>query len=104
VPTITLEGDANGARHPSPASDADNVTGRYTHRLIGSGVGQNVPQGSGEPVRRKSASARRSRPAAPTAAERSRNCPRSQDFDGTSEIDPDCIRYPLGTDKLHSHS
>jgi pimeloyl-ACP methyl ester carboxylesterase len=40
VPTITLEGDANGAPHPDPASYAD----KYTHRLIAGGVGHNLPQ------------------------------------------------------------
>jgi pimeloyl-ACP methyl ester carboxylesterase len=44
VPTITLEGDANGAPHPDPASYADKFTGKYTHRLIAGGVGHNLPQ------------------------------------------------------------
>jgi pimeloyl-ACP methyl ester carboxylesterase len=44
VPTITLEGDANGAPHPDPASYADKFTGRYTHRLIAGGIGHNLPQ------------------------------------------------------------
>src|SRR5215211_5961530 len=44
VPTITLEGDANGAPHPDPTSYAEKFTGRYTHRLIAGGVGHNLPQ------------------------------------------------------------
>jgi pimeloyl-ACP methyl ester carboxylesterase len=44
VPTITLEGDANGAPHPDPAAYAEKFTGTYTHRLIAGGVGHNLPQ------------------------------------------------------------
>jgi pimeloyl-ACP methyl ester carboxylesterase len=44
VPAITLEGDANGAPHPDPASYAEKFTGRYTHSLIAGGVGHNLPQ------------------------------------------------------------
>jgi pimeloyl-ACP methyl ester carboxylesterase len=44
VPTVTLEGDANGAPHSDPASYATKFTGRYTHRLIPGGVGHNLPQ------------------------------------------------------------
>jgi pimeloyl-ACP methyl ester carboxylesterase len=44
VPTITLEGDANGAPHPDPASYRAKFTGRYEHRTITGGVGHNVPQ------------------------------------------------------------
>ena len=44
VPAITLEGDANGAPHPDPASYAEKFTGKHTHRLIPGGVGHNLPQ------------------------------------------------------------
>ena len=44
VPTITLEGDANGAPHPDPSSYAKKFSGRYSHRLIKGGVGHNLPQ------------------------------------------------------------
>jgi pimeloyl-ACP methyl ester carboxylesterase len=44
VPTITLEGDANGAPHPEPASYAAKFTGRYAHRLVTGGIGHNLPQ------------------------------------------------------------
>ena len=44
VPTITLEGDANGAPHPEPATYAGKFTGRYAHRLITGGIGHNLPQ------------------------------------------------------------
>jgi pimeloyl-ACP methyl ester carboxylesterase len=44
VPTITMEGDANGAPHPPPAAYAARFTGRYEHRLIKGGIGHNMPQ------------------------------------------------------------
>jgi len=44
VPTITLEGDANGAPHPEPSSYKDKFTGKYEHRLISGGIGHNLPQ------------------------------------------------------------
>jgi pimeloyl-ACP methyl ester carboxylesterase len=44
VPTITLEGDANGAPQPDPASYARRFTGRYEHRLVAGGIGHNLPQ------------------------------------------------------------
>jgi pimeloyl-ACP methyl ester carboxylesterase len=44
VPTITLEGDANGAPHPAPDSYAAKFVGKYQHRTIGGGVGHNLPQ------------------------------------------------------------
>jgi pimeloyl-ACP methyl ester carboxylesterase len=44
VPTITLEGDANGAPHPDAASYAKKFSGKYTHRLITGGIGHNLPQ------------------------------------------------------------
>jgi pimeloyl-ACP methyl ester carboxylesterase len=44
VPTITLEGDANGAPHPDPSSYARKFTGKYSHRTITGGIGHNLPQ------------------------------------------------------------
>ena len=44
VPTITLEGDANGAPHPDPSAYANKFSGKYAHRNINGGVGHNVPQ------------------------------------------------------------
>jgi len=44
VPTITLEGDANGAPHPDPSSYAKKFSGKYSHRTITGGVGHNLPQ------------------------------------------------------------
>ncbi len=44
VPTITLEGDANGAPHPEASAYAGKFSGKYTHRVIGGGVGHNLPQ------------------------------------------------------------
>ena len=44
VPTITLEGDANGAPHLDAAAYAKKFSGRYEHRVINGGVGHNLPQ------------------------------------------------------------
>jgi pimeloyl-ACP methyl ester carboxylesterase len=44
VPTITMEGDANGAPHPEPSSYAKKFTGKYEHRTITGGIGHNLPQ------------------------------------------------------------
>jgi pimeloyl-ACP methyl ester carboxylesterase len=44
VPTITLEGDANGAPHPDASTYAKKFSGRYAHRVINGGVGHNPPQ------------------------------------------------------------
>ena len=44
VPTITLEGDANGAPHPEPETYAKRFTGSYSHRTITGGIGHNLPQ------------------------------------------------------------
>jgi hypothetical protein len=43
VPTITLEGDVNGAPHPDPTSYAKKFSGKYTHRLLSGGIGHNLP-------------------------------------------------------------
>jgi len=44
VPTITLEGDANGAPHPDPKVYAKKFSGKYAHRLVTGGIGHNLPQ------------------------------------------------------------
>ena len=44
VPTITLEGDANGAPHPDATSYAKKFSGKWTHKTIEGGVGHNLPQ------------------------------------------------------------
>ena len=44
VPTITLEGDANGAPHPEPDDYRAKFSGKYAHRTISGGVGHNLPQ------------------------------------------------------------
>ena len=44
VPTITMEGDANGAPHPAPGAYAGKFTGKYEHRNIDGGIGHNLPQ------------------------------------------------------------
>jgi pimeloyl-ACP methyl ester carboxylesterase len=44
VPTITLEGDANGAPHPEASAYAKKFTGKYEHRVITGGIGHNLPQ------------------------------------------------------------
>lgn len=43
-PTITLEGDANGAPHPEPSAYASKFTGPYVHRTLTGGIGHNLPQ------------------------------------------------------------
>ena len=44
VPTITLEGDANGAPHPEPSAYAKKFSGKYEHRTITGGIGHDLPQ------------------------------------------------------------
>jgi len=44
VPTITLEGDANGAPHPEPSAYATKFSGSYSHRTIEGGIGHNLAQ------------------------------------------------------------
>ena len=44
VPTITLEGDANGAPHSDPSAYAKKFSGKYSHRTIEGGIGHNLPQ------------------------------------------------------------
>jgi pimeloyl-ACP methyl ester carboxylesterase len=44
VPTITLEGDANGAPHPDPSAYAKKFSSRYEHRNLTGGIGHNLPQ------------------------------------------------------------
>jgi len=44
VPAITLEGDANGAPHPPPSAYASKFSSKYDNRIIGGGVGHNLPQ------------------------------------------------------------
>ncbi len=44
VPTITMEGDANGAPHLDPSAYAKKFSGKYSHRLIKGGIGHNLPQ------------------------------------------------------------
>ena len=44
VPTITLEGDANGAPHPDPSAYAKKFSGKYANRVITGGIGHNFPQ------------------------------------------------------------
>jgi pimeloyl-ACP methyl ester carboxylesterase len=44
VPTITMEGDANGAPHPPPEAYRAKFTGKYEHRNVSGGIGHNLPQ------------------------------------------------------------
>ena len=44
VPTITMEGDANGAPHPEPSAYAKMFSGKYSHRTVTGGIGHNLPQ------------------------------------------------------------
>jgi pimeloyl-ACP methyl ester carboxylesterase len=44
VPTITMEGDANGAPHPDASVYAKKFSGKYSHKVITGGIGHNLPQ------------------------------------------------------------
>jgi pimeloyl-ACP methyl ester carboxylesterase len=44
VPTITLQGDADGAPRPDPSSYAKKFSGKYSHRTLKGGIGHNLPQ------------------------------------------------------------
>jgi pimeloyl-ACP methyl ester carboxylesterase len=44
VPTITLEGDANGAPHLEAGAYARKFSGKYSHRTVAGGIGHNLPQ------------------------------------------------------------
>jgi hypothetical protein len=45
VPSITLEGDANGAPHyPDESAFRNKFSGKYEYRLITGGIGHNLPQ------------------------------------------------------------
>jgi pimeloyl-ACP methyl ester carboxylesterase len=44
VPTITMEGDANGAPHPEPSTYAKRFRGKYKHVHLSGGIGHNPPQ------------------------------------------------------------
>jgi pimeloyl-ACP methyl ester carboxylesterase len=44
VPTITLQGDADGAPRPDPSSYGKKFSGKYSHRLKKGGIGHNLPQ------------------------------------------------------------
>ena len=44
VPTIAMEGDANGAIHAPSAAYRNRFSGKYEYRLITGGVGHNLPQ------------------------------------------------------------
>lgn len=44
APTITLEGDANGAPHPDASAYAGKFSGPYAHRVVAGGIGHNLPQ------------------------------------------------------------
>ncbi|HEY2153061.1 MAG TPA: alpha/beta hydrolase [Vicinamibacterales bacterium] len=44
VPTITMDGDANGALHADPSTYASKFTGKYANRIIPGGIGHNLPQ------------------------------------------------------------
>jgi len=44
VPTITMEGDDNGAPHPEPSAYAKKFSGKYEHRTVKGGIGHDLPQ------------------------------------------------------------
>jgi pimeloyl-ACP methyl ester carboxylesterase len=49
VPTITMEGDDNGAPHAEPSAYAGKFSGTYMHRTVSGGVGHNLPQEAPQP-------------------------------------------------------
>ncbi|MEJ4044170.1 alpha/beta fold hydrolase [Erwinia sp. SLM-02] len=44
VPTITIEGDNNGAPHPAPSAYRAKFSGKYEHRTFNGNIGHNPPQ------------------------------------------------------------
>jgi pimeloyl-ACP methyl ester carboxylesterase len=44
VPTITMEGDANGAPYPDASVYAKKFSGKYSHKVVSGGIGHNLPQ------------------------------------------------------------
>jgi pimeloyl-ACP methyl ester carboxylesterase len=44
VPTITMEGDSNGAPHVDPSAYANKFSGMHQHRNLAGGIGHNLPQ------------------------------------------------------------
>jgi len=45
VPTISMEGDANGAPHyPDDTTYREKFSGKYEYRVIKGGIGHNLPQ------------------------------------------------------------
>jgi pimeloyl-ACP methyl ester carboxylesterase len=44
LPAITMEGEANGAAHAPAAAYRGQFSGKYDYRLVGNGVGHNLPQ------------------------------------------------------------
>ena len=59
VPTITLEGDTNGAPHPEPSAYRQEILGQVHHRLIKGGVGHNLPRRPRRPSPRRSSKLRK---------------------------------------------
>jgi pimeloyl-ACP methyl ester carboxylesterase len=43
VPTITIEGDNNGAPHPAPQAYRAKFSGKYEHRMFTGNIGHNPP-------------------------------------------------------------
>ena len=50
VPTITLEGDANGALHLDASAYARKFSSKYAHRVITGGIGHHLPQEAPQPL------------------------------------------------------
>jgi len=44
VPSVTLEGDANGAPHGDPSSYAAKFSSKYSNHIVTGGIGHNLPQ------------------------------------------------------------
>src|SRR5262249_60435453 len=50
VPSITLEGDANGAPYPAPAAYRNKFSGKYAHRTITAGLCPHPPPATPPPL------------------------------------------------------
>jgi pimeloyl-ACP methyl ester carboxylesterase len=44
IPTITMEGEANGAPFFEPSAYRNKFSGKYAHRTLTGGIGHNLPQ------------------------------------------------------------
>jgi hypothetical protein len=94
APTITLEGDANGAPHSEPAAYRSKFSGKYEHRLITGGVGHNLPKGAPQAFAKRSSTSPKSNRRSPALAS-SRPSSIATFYQFQSESDPQIIDFAL---------